>query len=159
MVAYYIIINSTLQRLWTHLVNIKVRYLKQTVSILGHFWDFDVQLQISDWKVTQVLNLRDKRKWITPVFTPFNQLHGNSEHIFSPGMWDWREDRSLQAPPKPAQTWCHTETGAIPFGRKRTRHLFSPRLNPNFIIWFPSTCRVFWVAVKLANLVKSRSAS
>lgn len=62
MVAYYIIINSTLQRLWTHLVNIKVRYLKQTVSILGHFWDFDVQLQISDWKVTQVLNLRDKRK-------------------------------------------------------------------------------------------------
>lgn len=52
--------NSTLQRVQTHLVNVNVRYLKQTVSIFGHFWDFKVQLQLSDWKVTQVLNLRQE---------------------------------------------------------------------------------------------------
>lgn len=52
--------NSKLARLQTHLVNVNVRHLKQTVAIFGHFWDFKVQLQISDWKVTQVLNLRQE---------------------------------------------------------------------------------------------------
>lgn len=52
--------NSKPERLQTHLVDVNVGHLKQTVAIFGHFWDFEVQLQISDWEVTQVLNLRQE---------------------------------------------------------------------------------------------------
>lgn len=70
MFPYGTIINSTFQKASeAHLVNVKIRYLKQTFSVFGHFWDFNVQLQISDWKVTQVLNLRDKKGTITPLVT------------------------------------------------------------------------------------------
>lgn len=42
----------------THLVDGEVGYEKETVAILWHFGDFDVQLQISHREVAQVLDLR-----------------------------------------------------------------------------------------------------
>lgn len=40
-----------------YLIYIKVGYLQKLVSIFRDFWDFDVQLQVPDWKGAQVLNL------------------------------------------------------------------------------------------------------
>lgn len=42
----------------THLVDGEVRNKKQTVSVLWHFGDFDVKLQVSDREVAEVLDLR-----------------------------------------------------------------------------------------------------
>lgn len=52
------VIPPTHRRTPTHLVDGEVGYEKETVAILWHFWDFDVQLQISHREVAQVLDLR-----------------------------------------------------------------------------------------------------
>lgn len=66
-------------RLHTHLVDVEVRYLQELVPIFCHFWDLDVQLQILDWKVAKVLDLRDN--------TGVNYFHAELSLCHKPKTW------------------------------------------------------------------------
>lgn len=51
----------------THLVDGEVGYEKQTVAVLWHFGDFDVELQISHREVAEVLDLRRREASVRSV--------------------------------------------------------------------------------------------